>query len=1027
MASATNQANRKKTEVTYYPEDESEQAQTTTGDGDGDGDSDVLRRKAAPTHHAPEVPPNRDPDSQPETAALQALNQAAILDPYRILPNKKSPNVEAFVRLVKDGLCERPHGFTYDPSRPRAKHVLDLGIYTNVSGRPRDFRIEEVSSYQVQRAEEDNEVTAFKVIVHDINESEGPSVQLYKLKPRAANPRRASSAAVPENCALDTSICRDEEAARQLGRIACRIMNRVPLPLPLSEWNAPTRGARALPHIVTFVEITSLMIWRHDIDLGLLHSDWIGEGESRDVYGSKIRSAAGTTTTLLQASIRFLCINTDLEKTRHTETVGVQLNAIRSDAILDDTALRIPDGFWFAEDALPLHGDGSRDFEAGWNIIRWSLYSRVGLCGTTEQLRDSFDETIGNYFDDLTLQRTSGSFNGGSFYLTAGPRSQHSYFSLEPSINVARILYANAESMISGEHMKTRTAASSALTCRFRTLERILAAHVQQQGLNALVAGKSLLNTILAMMEASDSIDRGEVSIEDVKQSHCSCRNASEKTHREHACMRCSLPFLCILLTLTRDNRLLCRACHTVESPTSPASRFPADTVIPDSQEEEDMMAIDIACTIPLPNDLHPSHSHSVESLHDKGVSDHSASKGKPLFPPDLNTTASGSAQGSSQSAPFDSTRPPTSTVDRQQLIQEATLARAVINPTELPEGDGEWAFLDPSQNSLDAWQAKKLGHSEAWPLALKRLEGDANISLDLPVVVFWPDAAFLNPREQPAGDGRWAYLTERDVKEAQVQYPYMTASELWTARFTGLAARHSRINIVWVKAALDTDSYDSLVELFTNRLDAGENRQTNTAMLEILESYLTKELPDEHTCVGKGHWDFLTDEDEALAEPNTAEQIWQQRLSSTGSDLVFLSRCNVVWIPDESENFESGIDPLEDKDLEISRLQERLAAFEGEQSRDVLVRQLRVELLEKDDRISGLIDAARAAQHLDTEMIDFSDDPQEQIRSLEGMVRDLRQENQRLQQQLDKDTVYEEEIRQAIKARDLAMGGYSN
>lgn len=42
-------------------------------------------------------------------------------------------------------------------------------------------------------------------------------------------------------------------------------------------------------------------------------------------------------------------------------------------------------------------------------------------------------------------------------------------------------------------------------------------------------------------------------------------------------------------------------------------------------------------------------------------------------------------------------------------------------------------------------------------------------------------------------------------------------------------------------------------------------------------------------------------------------------------------------------------------------------------------------------------------------------------------MVRDLRQENQRLQQQLDKDTVYEEEIRQAMNTRDLAMGGDSN
>ncbi|KAG9513063.1 hypothetical protein KCU93_g10164, partial [Aureobasidium melanogenum] len=767
-------------------------------------------------------------DNQDSARALQSaetLQSRTRLDSYQTLPDGQSTNVQRFDSLVQAGLCEKRNAIDYNPQRPRARHVLDLDIFLNESRRPRDFQVQSVTLDQVQRVGEDEMTDVYDVVVSDHNEDAAPEVRLFRIKARANRPS-VNISAIPENCALDRTVCRDEDAARELGDIVCKVMNRTPVVLPLNEWNSPA-GGKAMPPAVIFVEVISLLTWDNEFDLGQLHPDWIGGTGDRSLYGSKIRDYAGARQNLLQAGLTFLSIFTNTGRTKRVESAYIPLNDIRTDMILEDAGFQIPKGIWFSENVQPQEGDGSRDYEAAFTLMRWGYNSVVGLCGTTEQIRSSFDESISRYLVDPTLRRSSGSFNEGSFYYPVVKAPDHAGFLLQPSAKVTSMIFATAQDKQDGNHMEHH---SPDLTVHIHRFEPILHAYVHQQGIDALASQKTLLNAILAMMNAADSVDRGEISEDDVKQSHCSCHNNSDKAKREHVCMRCNLPILCNLLARTEDNRLLCRACVLAEQHPRRSLQFPPDTVIPDSQEVESDIDMVSSQGSHVDTAAAPTDQESVNDT-DMVFSSQIPHVGPATASSDDGISSPLDESAQSLRAPHPTYGP---TYSREVLLNNVKKLRAILNPTSYPGGLGKYCWLEAS----DSERAKKYNFINPEAAAVDRMGAEEGIPEDFPNVVFVPDKDFLNPAKQPEGEGRWEFLTDKDQAAAEKLMRGLAAADIWYGRFNGLLDLECSINIVWMPTSEDHDSFESEYQEFARRYEANERAQVNAVMLEIMDKY---------------------------------------------------------------------------------------------------------------------------------------------------------------------------------------------
>jgi len=179
----------------------------------------------------------------------------------------------------------------------------------------------------------------------------------------------------------------------------------------------------------------------------------------------------------------------------------------------------------------------------------------------------------------------------------------------------------------------------------------------------------------------------------------------------------------------------------------------------------------------------------------------------------------------------------------RDSLIQNAIDRHAVINPMEDIPGQGRLAFLTDHDEDLAYADGYINGENAADP----RLVNDARMRGDLavgtgpnagPIVVFWPNQNFRNPREEPEGPGAWRFLTSDGPTSnrgfAAINFggshglpTYPTASQI--RRLGQLFIEDGRqdltdmIDIVWVPGAQDDDPGDDPVLDGTNESNDGE------------------------------------------------------------------------------------------------------------------------------------------------------------------------------------------------------------
>jgi hypothetical protein len=156
---------------------------------------------------------------------------------------------------------------------------------------------------------------------------------------------------------------------------------------------------------------------------------------------------------------------------------------------------------------------------------------------------------------------------------------------------------------------------------------------------------------------------------------------------------------------------------------------------------------------------------------------------------------------------------------DREALIQ-ASVNNSVINPVEDIVGLGEESFL----SDADRLEANRRGWATAHEVSMARRRGELaqgdgpNAG---PITIFTSDAEYLNPVEQPQGQGAWRFLTSEGEMSnaglASIQFggsrglPTQPSArqirrlgQLFVQE--GLTDLAAQINIVWVPGAEDDD-----------------------------------------------------------------------------------------------------------------------------------------------------------------------------------------------------------------------------
>ena len=218
----------------------------------------------------------------------------------------------------------------------------------------------------------------------------------------------------------------------------------------------------------------------------------------------------------------------------------------------------------------------------------------------------------------------------------------------------------------------------------------------------------------------------------------------------------------------------------------------------------------------------------------------------------------------------------------RDALIQAAVNEHALINPMEDIPGLGELTFLSEGERL----EAQRRGYTSARQVSMARRRGDLAVGTGTnagPLVVFRPDQAMLNPREQPSGAGAWRFLTSAGETSnaglAAIQFggsrglpAYPSARQIRRLgqlfREAGRTDLTRQIDIVWVPGAVDDEiAIDPVLE-------------------EVAESEEEEEEEEEED--EKDEEDDEEADEESLSSTASLREASQMTLPYTDDGLIF-------------------------------------------------------------------------------------------------------------------------------------------
>ncbi|KAL2026770.1 hypothetical protein VTO58DRAFT_102750 [Aureobasidium pullulans] len=516
-------------------------------------------------------------DETPEPTVTPAER---ILNPLDFVPDQRYLNYHRLVNAVNAGLALRPGAREdYSPRPSGLLHVLALGVHDD-----RDWQVEEdnVALVTIDRpptrlpgtesdtaegnSDGSEQTKVWKMTLFDKNHPDASRIVPFWLHPRGIRKsfgknRNPGPYPIPQDGCLELSVCPTREEAIRLGRILCRVLNRIPGDLSLELWSHPHKLFR---RVQSFAEIASFLEWKHDMDFRQLSRLWIRHGTTKGesgVYGLPLaakKEGRGRATGMCARMPPQLCYATDFAC---ATDMRVQPREVNTTAV--DDLPHISAGFWFHGTYQPSTIiDTRRTDIAGAKVLEHIAHSVTGKVGTVDQLKKTFSDirsSLRKQAQGAQLGFRTGSFNNDKFLYVRHRKMATTGVSMALSAAVRAVLSIPGTAALTNIEA-IRNAMDSLFQIHVDSANRILQAYVYQQALNALAAGQGVLNALQAAAIAADQVNIGLITEEAAKAVHCLCEEEDRDT-TEHACQQCQEPELCREMVYDEHGRLLCKGC----------------------------------------------------------------------------------------------------------------------------------------------------------------------------------------------------------------------------------------------------------------------------------------------------------------------------------------------------------------------------------------------------------------------------------------------------------------------------------
>jgi hypothetical protein len=202
-----------------------------------------------------------------------------VLDDFEV--NESTENVNRVRAAVRDGLRPKTHAELASERNPRPnpqQPVEDTPIGSTDSTEVwnwEDAPVIQPRSFKVVRVEDNEDVVKaagvrpkdsrkerYRSIIVKDESNDDPELRLYGASKQASGPLKTRD--IHEGGALIRSVCATEEEASEIGEIACKLLNRIPIKISarrlLSSPRISIRSERCM------IEARALDVWRHSFD-----------------------------------------------------------------------------------------------------------------------------------------------------------------------------------------------------------------------------------------------------------------------------------------------------------------------------------------------------------------------------------------------------------------------------------------------------------------------------------------------------------------------------------------------------------------------------------------------------------------------------------------------------------------------------------------------------------------------------------------------------------------------------------------
>ncbi|KAK5734455.1 hypothetical protein LTR17_008956 [Elasticomyces elasticus] len=520
-----------------------------------------------------------------------------------ITPDESTQLANRFVDLVqtkgiKNKLDARHE---YTPSFERAEHVRELPLY-DPNNRLYELCEDDVEVYDHELVD-GTIVRAYRLQAVNIRDRAAGPVNLFTLSNGVINAacpickhvnvqanytkkkgkKECTAWNIRRRTMLGTNLITealfpDRDLVIELAKIKVDIMNRMPVPLDVSEWGTFNRsGLGATPSETLerkFIDIVSFVTWKQlhnpTFDLGTLPKPRLANGGESHVWKHPYLGSPPT-------------VKLVNNRVRTTWTLGAygtegSVSGMEGlDIVKDDVDVKAAEDYQLL-DGYHVFGNLLSD-EPGETLIdlkdkkiRAAIKvgqivnsGLVGYIGTTKALLDLRAELRTRFLANLSkIPTVRGPYNGTNLWSPPSATQDRTLsrggFVIKPSSEAMRNLD------LSGLTVTDHAIVQDDLSIWTKILDRACIAYVLQEMLDSLSRGEGTLQSILAGVLAAQQIELGLLTKQSVLEVYCTCPDAATQAGTEHVCTSCFAIRPCSTMSqqsTTDGPRLLCGGCNS--------------------------------------------------------------------------------------------------------------------------------------------------------------------------------------------------------------------------------------------------------------------------------------------------------------------------------------------------------------------------------------------------------------------------------------------------------------------------------